>query len=73
MNDALSTHDTVMRSIMRIFGGYEVKTEGDAFMVAFSTPVDAVTWCINVQVRQSKGSVRHNNLTMRATHTYTSA
>jgi len=49
MNDALTAHDAIMRSLMRIFNGYEVKTEGDAFMVAFFNPNDAVAWCINVQ------------------------
>jgi len=30
------THDAIMRNSIDRFGGYEVKSEGDAFMVAFS-------------------------------------
>ena len=31
------------------FHGYEVCTEGDAFLVAFHTPEDACAWCVAVQ------------------------
>ena len=29
--------------------GYEVATEGDAFVLAFHCPLDAVAWCLSVQ------------------------
>ena len=32
------------------FYGYEVSTEGDAFLVAFHEPFDAVAWCLCVQL-----------------------
>jgi adenylate cyclase len=38
-----------MRRQMRIIGGYEVKTEGDAFIVAFPTITLALQWCFAVQ------------------------
>ena len=31
------------------FYGYEVATEGDAFILAFHEPVDAVAWCLCTQ------------------------
>lgn len=45
----LSLHQEIFRQAIAEFGGYEVKTEGDAFMIAFSQPVQAAKFCINVQ------------------------
>jgi adenylate cyclase len=39
----------LMRRQLRIIGGYEVKTEGDAFMVAFPTVTSALLWCFSIQ------------------------
>ncbi|MEZ4316376.1 MAG: adenylate/guanylate cyclase domain-containing protein [Myxococcota bacterium] len=47
---SLHAHDAVMRSVLHRFGGYEVKTEGDAFMVAFSKPSAALRFCVEVQL-----------------------
>ena len=30
-------------------GGYEVKSEGDSFFVAFEDPMQAARWCLAVQ------------------------
>eukprot|EP01083_Nonionella_stella_P075837 206345_1 len=49
MDKALEIHDAIMRELLALFGGYEVKTEGDAFMVAFQNPLDAVLWSIAAQ------------------------
>lgn len=49
MGPALRQHDQVMRQGLEANGGYEVKTEGDAFMVAFSDPIAATRWCLDVQ------------------------
>ncbi|KHC71979.1 adenylate cyclase [Candida albicans SC5314] len=49
MRSAIKIHNTIMRRQLRITGGYEVKTEGDAFMVAFPSPTAALLWCFQVQ------------------------
>ena len=51
MRGALAIHDTLMRETLEMMGGYEVKTEGDAFMVAFADPLVALQWCLTVQER----------------------
>ena len=51
---AISLHDKLMRSLMGRYHGYEVCTEGDAFLVCFHSAEDAVAWCVAVQqVRRS--------------------
>lgn len=49
MRSAIKMHNEIMRRQLRIIGGYEVKTEGDAFMVAFSTVTSALLWCFTIQ------------------------
>nr|POF13463.1 adenylate cyclase [Quercus suber] len=49
MQSAIKMHNEVMRRHLRIIGGYEVKTEGDAFMVAFPTVTSALLWCFTIQ------------------------
>ena len=49
MKQALRIHNRIMRRLLRTIGGYEVKTEGDAFMVAFCNPKQAIKWCMLVQ------------------------
>ena len=49
MRSAIKTHNTIMRRSLRNVGGYEVKTEGDAFMVCFPTITTAISWCFMVQ------------------------
>ena len=49
MERALFIHNGVMRRVIAECGGYEVKTEGDAFMVAFQTAHAAVKWCLDAQ------------------------
>ena len=39
---ALSLHDAMFRRLIQKHRGYEVKTEGDAFMIAFASVVDAL-------------------------------
>lgn len=49
MQSAIKLHNSVMRRQLRIIGGYEVKTEGDAFMVSFPTATSALLWAFAVQ------------------------
>ncbi|KAK9480609.1 hypothetical protein V1514DRAFT_275599 [Lipomyces japonicus] len=49
MRSAIKIHNVIMRRQLRIVGGYEVKTEGDAFMVCFPTATAAMLWCFSVQ------------------------
>jgi adenylate cyclase len=49
MQSAIKMHNELMRRQLRVIGGYEVKTEGDAFMVAFPTVTSALLWCFKIQ------------------------
>eukprot|EP01065_Artemidia_motanka_P049251 TRINITY_DN8103_c1_g1_i1.p1 TRINITY_DN8103_c1_g1~~TRINITY_DN8103_c1_g1_i1.p1 ORF type:complete len:736 (+),score=296.28 TRINITY_DN8103_c1_g1_i1:85-2292(+) len=49
MDEALSIHNRVMRRALRDAEGYEVKTIGDAFMVAFADTKNALRFCLMVQ------------------------
>ena len=49
MSDAVEHHGVVLRRLLRRYNGYEVKTIGDSFMVAFSEVEDAVAFGIGVQ------------------------
>lgn len=51
MRTAIKLHNDVMRRQLRHKGGYEVKTEGDAFMVSFPTATSALLWCFAVQTQ----------------------
>eukprot|EP01105_Mastigella_eilhardi_P008505 TRINITY_DN2061_c0_g1_i18.p1 TRINITY_DN2061_c0_g1~~TRINITY_DN2061_c0_g1_i18.p1 ORF type:complete len:1315 (-),score=237.47 TRINITY_DN2061_c0_g1_i18:455-4399(-) len=50
MRKALMLHHDVIRCTYRALGGYEVKTEGDAFMLAFDSSVRAVKFCVRAQL-----------------------
>jgi predicted ATPase/class 3 adenylate cyclase len=49
MGRALEIHDRILRAVLLSTTGYEVKTQGDSFMVAFRTVLEAVRWCLDVQ------------------------
>jgi adenylate cyclase len=51
MRSAITIHNSIMRRQLRSIGGYEVKTEGDAFMVCFTTVTSALLWCLTVQTQ----------------------
>lgn len=50
MQNAMRIHHELLRRLIRAFDGYEVKTEGDAFMVSFSSVTTAVLWAFTVQL-----------------------
>ncbi|KAJ3104308.1 cysteinyl-tRNA synthetase [Phlyctochytrium planicorne] len=50
MRNAIKLHNSIMRKLLLSCGGYEVKTEGDAFMVSFQDIVGAVEWCMRAQL-----------------------
>ena len=49
MSASTALHDHIMRAELARSGGYEITTEGDAFLIAFNSPVDAVMYCNRVQ------------------------
>lgn len=49
MRNSIKLHSMRMRSLLKQYGGYEVKTEGDSFMVSFADLMPAINWCIDVQ------------------------
>ncbi|PGH13020.1 hypothetical protein AJ80_06504 [Polytolypa hystricis UAMH7299] len=49
MRSAIQIHNELFRRQLSIIGGFEVKTEGDAFMVSFSTASAALLWCFTCQ------------------------
>ena len=60
MQRALKIHNSIIRDEMDKFGGYEVKTIGDAFMVAFELPEDAVYFALCVQEHLMNAAWPHN-------------
>lgn len=51
MPTAILLHNKLLRRQLRRCGGYEVKTEGDAFMCSFPTALSAVWFCLSVQTQ----------------------
>eukprot|EP00891_Asterochloris_glomerata_P005056 jgi/Astpho2/5056/fgenesh1_pg.00071_%23_35_t len=49
MDEAIEVHDRIMRAQLFKFGGYEITTEGDAFLMAFHEPTAAVAWGLATQ------------------------
>ncbi|ORX39455.1 hypothetical protein BD324DRAFT_333519 [Kockovaella imperatae] len=50
MPTAIKMHHNLMRRQLRLDEGYEVKTEGDSFMVSFQTVASALAWAFNCQI-----------------------
>eukprot|EP01060_Flectonema_neradi_P040239 TRINITY_DN90_c1_g1_i1.p1 TRINITY_DN90_c1_g1~~TRINITY_DN90_c1_g1_i1.p1 ORF type:complete len:757 (+),score=88.99 TRINITY_DN90_c1_g1_i1:69-2339(+) len=54
MRVALKIHNEIMRQQATCCHGYEVKTIGDAFMLAFNSPIEACEFAVGVQEIFSK-------------------
>ncbi|KAG2393560.1 hypothetical protein C9374_007091 [Naegleria lovaniensis] len=49
MKTALEIHNLIIRVNIAKYKGYECKTQGDSFMIAFDNPAMALGFCLNVQ------------------------
>ncbi|OQU95313.1 Adenylate and Guanylate cyclase catalytic domain-containing protein [Cladophialophora immunda] len=49
MIEAMKLHDDMIRGLTVANEGYEVKQNGDGFMIAFATATSAVQFCLDVQ------------------------
>ncbi|DBA80596.1 TPA: hypothetical protein ACH3X1_007856 [Trebouxia sp. C0004] len=49
MDQAIDVHDHVIRTQLGHYNGYEVTTEGDAFLMAFHEASDAIAWSMATQ------------------------
>ena len=49
MSTVIAIHDECMRTLLAAHRGYEVKTEGDAFMISFETVRNAVAFAAALQ------------------------
>lgn len=45
----LSTHNSILRSVVRANGGLDFGSEGDSLIAVFENPTDALTACLEVQ------------------------
>jgi hypothetical protein len=54
----LALHDQLLQPVFRAFGGKVVKTIGDAFLVTFASPTDAVHCGMAVQDRLAEHNAR---------------
>ena len=50
----IALHDAAIRASAAAFGGYEVKTSGDGFMLAFQRPESAAAFCASALDALSK-------------------
>eukprot|EP01004_Peranema_trichophorum_P002809 NODE_1839_length_1786_cov_25.262177_g1559_i0.p1 GENE.NODE_1839_length_1786_cov_25.262177_g1559_i0~~NODE_1839_length_1786_cov_25.262177_g1559_i0.p1 ORF type:complete len:470 (-),score=64.07 NODE_1839_length_1786_cov_25.262177_g1559_i0:343-1752(-) len=51
MEKAVHLHHSLARNLLKIYKGYEVKTEGDSFFVVFQDFNNGIRWCCEFQKR----------------------
>jgi len=51
MSKAMTIHDNLIRDLSDTYAGYEVKQNGDGFMIAFQSAVSALNFCLDVQMQ----------------------
>lgn len=51
MAKAMRIHDDLVRETIRARKGYEVKQNGDGFMIAFQSAICALRFCLDVQIK----------------------
>ncbi|KAL2443683.1 Adenylate cyclase [Exophiala dermatitidis] len=56
MMQAMQVHDQMIRHLTEVNQGYEVKQNGDGFMIAFPTATAAVQFCLDVQEQLLDGN-----------------
>ena len=49
MNKTLGQHHSLIRKLLKTFGGQEVATEGDSFILSFSNPQNALDFSLDLQ------------------------
>ena len=66
MKQAMNIHDDAIRALTTHHHGYEVKQNGDGFMIAFQTAIAALEFCLDVQKRLMEVEWPQDLLDMRA-------
>jgi len=51
MAESMTIHDDLLRNLTATHSGYEVKQNGDGFMIAFQSAVSALNFCLDVQLQ----------------------
>jgi adenylate cyclase len=59
MKALLDVHNVIVRKCLKRHRGYEVKTEGDAFMISFQHATQGLGFSLDVQVSQVLGRDMH--------------
>ncbi len=69
MQASIRIHNNILRRLLRSTGGYEVKTEGDAFsiqhdnvVVSFQSVTSAALWAMTVQLELLQADWPHEIL-----------
>jgi len=64
MQEVLRAHNSIVRQQVTAFGGFEVKSMGDGFMLAFSSARRALQCAVAMQQDFSRYSGEHHDETL---------